>query len=107
MSGNTGEEASPTEPAEVPSTGRSTNAHNNQQQGAPVNSNQRTPNTQARGNNNKNHQDTKAFKKETTKMNGHVFQLHAERKNKAQFADTMEALRIYTSTAYKKITLNH
>ena len=33
-------------------------------------------------------------------MNGHVFQLHAERKNKAQFADTMEALRIYTSTAY-------
>ena len=44
--------------------------------------------------------ETKSFKGETTKMNGHVFQLHAERSNKAQFTDTMEALRIYASTAY-------
>ena len=34
-------------------------------------------------------------------MNKHVFQLHAKRKNKAQFVDTMEALRIYSSTVYK------
>ena len=34
-------------------------------------------------------------------MNGHVFELHSERKNKAQFADTMEALMIYASTLCK------
>ena len=34
-------------------------------------------------------------------MNGHVFQLHAERKNKAQFADTMETLRICSSKVYR------
>ena len=34
-------------------------------------------------------------------MNGHVFQLHAERTNKLQFEGTMEALRIYSSTTYK------
>ena len=34
-------------------------------------------------------------------MNGHMFQTHSERTNKSQFADTMEALRIYASTAYK------
>ena len=34
-------------------------------------------------------------------MNGHVFQLHAERFNRPQFEDTMEALRIYSSTIYK------
>ena len=45
--------------------------------------------------------DTKAFKGETGKMNGHVFQTHAERKDKSQFEDTMEALRIYASSAYK------
>ena len=45
--------------------------------------------------------DTKAFKGETLKMNGHVFQTHAERKDKSQFEDTMEALRIYASSAYK------
>ena len=37
-------------------------------------------------------------------MNEHVFQLHAERKNKAQFADTMESSRIYASTAYTNDT---
>ena len=34
-------------------------------------------------------------------MNGHIFQLHAKRKNKSQFADTMEALRMYASSAFK------
>ena len=33
-------------------------------------------------------------------MNGNVFQLHSDRK-KSQFTDTMEALRVYLSTAYK------
>ena len=101
MSGSTDEEASPTEPAEVPSIARSTNTHNNQSTGAPGSTNQSTQNTQVRGYNNKNQQDTKAFRGETIRMNGHIFQLHAERKNKAQFTDTMEALRIYASTTYK------
>ena len=30
-----------------------------------------------------------------------MFKLHAEKNNKAQFSDTMEALRLYASTAYK------
>ena len=34
-------------------------------------------------------------------MNGHVFQIHAERNNKSQFEDTMESLRIYASSAFK------
>ena len=45
--------------------------------------------------------EIKSFKGETTKMNRHVFQLHVEHSNKAQFTVTMEALRIYASTAYK------
>ena len=45
--------------------------------------------------------DIKKCRGETANMNGHVFQLHSERKNKAQFADTMEALRIYSSLVYK------
>ena len=100
MSGNANEDASPAEQPEVPSTGGSANAPNSQQQVASGNANQRAA-THSRGNHSKGPQDTKSFKGETLKMNGHVFQLHAERKNKAQFTDTMEALRIYASTAYK------
>ena len=46
-------------------------------------------------------QDTHKFKGETVKMNGNVFQLHSERKNKSQFIDTIEALRVYYSSEYK------
>ena len=45
--------------------------------------------------------DVKKFRGETSKMNEHVFQLHTERSNKSQFEDSMEALRIYSSTVYK------
>ena len=41
------------------------------------------------------------FKGETGKMNGHVFQVHSERSNKSQFMETLEALRFYSSSAYK------
>ena len=34
-------------------------------------------------------------------MNGNVFQLHSERKNKSQFINTIEALRVYSSSEYK------
>ena len=60
-----------------------------------------TPRHSSRRGNQSAAKDVKVFKGETAKMNGHVFQLHAERKNKAQFSDSMEALRIYSSTAYK------
>ena len=53
------------------------------------------------GQNRKPAATTVAFKGETAKMNGHVFQVHSERKNKSQFMETLEALRIYSSTAYK------
>ena len=42
-----------------------------------------------------------SFKGETSKLNGNVFQVHSERANMSQFAETLEALRIYASYAYK------
>ena len=60
-----------------------------------------TPRHSTRRGNQSAAKDVKVFKEETSKMNGHVFQLHAKCKNKSQFADLMEALRIYSSTAYK------
>ena len=43
-------------------------------------------------------QYTNKFKGKTVKMNGNVFQLHSECKNKSQFIDTIEALRVYSSS---------
>ena len=97
MSGTTGETVPPAETAEETSTGGGGNTPNNQQQGAPGNATPRTPSAS----NLKNQQNTKAFKGATAKMNSHVFQLHAKRNNKSQFSDTMEALKIYASTAFK------
>ena len=54
---------------------------NNQQAGTP-----RTRTAKAKAKT-----DVKKFRGETVKMNGHVFQLHAERTNLSQFEDTMEA----------------
>ena len=34
-------------------------------------------------------------------MNGHVFQIHAERKDNSRFEDTMGALRNYASSMYR------
>ena len=45
--------------------------------------------------------EEKKFRGETTEMNDHVFQTHAERTNKSQFIDTIEKLRVYCSKAYK------
>ena len=39
--------------------------------------------------------EEKKFHGETAKMNGHVFQTHAERTNKSQFIETVEKLRVY------------
>ena len=33
-------------------------------------------------------------------MNGHVFQLYSERRNKSQFRDTIKPLRIYSSEIF-------
>ena len=42
-----------------------------------------------------------AFKGETSKLNGNVFQFHSVRTNMSQFMETVEALRVYSSSAYK------
>ena len=42
------------------------------------------------------------FKGETKEMNGNVFQTHSEQKKRGQFQDTMDALKVYSSTGYKK-----
>ena len=42
------------------------------------------------------------FKGETSKLNGNVFQVHSERTNMSQFMKTLEALRVYSSSAYKR-----
>ena len=57
--------------------------------------------TRVRPKRNKGKHDVKKVRGETAKMNGRVFELHAERTNKSQFEDTMEALRIYSSNTYK------
>ena len=41
------------------------------------------------------------FKDDTGTMNGHVFQVRSERSNKSQFMETLEALRVHFSSAYK------
>ena len=55
----------------------------------PFNANRRTANT------------NNVFKGETSKLNGNVFQVHSERTSMSQFMETMEALRVYSSSAYK------
>ena len=35
-------------------------------------------------------------------MNGNVFQTHSEQRKRGQFQDTMDALKVYSSTIYKK-----
>ena len=45
--------------------------------------------------------ESNEFKGETAKMNGNVFQVHSERKNKSQFSDIVDALKVYSSAAYK------
>jgi hypothetical protein len=73
---------------------RNTN-NNNQQQGGRQNYNQHNQRRQQRHDNNN-------FKGETTGMNGNVFQTHAEQRKRGQFQDTLDALRIFASTAYRK-----
>ena len=51
--------------------------------------------------NKKNVTQIKEFKGDTIKLNGNVFQVHSERKNESQFMDSIEALRVYSSVAYK------
>ena len=51
--------------------------------------------------NKKNVTQIREFRGDTVKLNGNVFQVHSERKNKSQFMDSIEALRVYSSVAYK------
>ena len=61
---------------------------------------------QGQGNNrapyNPNHKKSgNSFRRDTAKMNGHVFQLHSERKNKSQFGHIVKVLRVYSSDVFK------
>ena len=51
--------------------------------------------------NKKNVTQIKEFRGDTVKLNGNIFQVHSEKKNKSQFMDSIEALRVYSSAAYK------
>ena len=42
------------------------------------------------------------FGGDTPDMLGHVFQVHSEQRTRGQFQDTMDQLKIYASTNYKK-----
>ena len=42
------------------------------------------------------------FTGDTPEMLGHVFQVHSEQRNRGQFQDTLDQLKIYASTNYKK-----
>ena len=66
--------------------------------------NTRTGNNTRNYGNSKSHTRTneEKFKGETTALNGHVFQVHAERPKKGQFQDTLDVLKIYASTIYIK-----
>ena len=44
----------------------------------------------------------KIFKGESSKINGHVFKIHAEKPLKGQFQDTLDTLKIYSSTIHQQ-----
>ena len=77
-----------------------TYTHNNRNNNSGNNGTYRTNNNNNRMNN------TSIFKGETTDMNGNVFQTHAEQKKRGQFQDTMDALKVYSSTTFRK-DINH
>ena len=84
--------------------GINNSVNNNQRQGilenGSINSNMQDRSRIVGLNRDNGTQDTKIFKGETSKMNGHVFQLHAKMKNKSQFSNTINALRMYASSVY-------
>ena len=51
---------------------------------------------------NRSKQAKNTFTGKTKEMNRHVFQLHAEQKKKGQFRDTLDQLRVYSSSVHKK-----
>ena len=48
-----------------------------------------------------NYNYDKVFKGESIAMNGAVFEIHAEQPPKGQFQDTLDVLKIYSSTMHK------
>ena len=66
----------------------------------------RNNNNRTYNNNNNRINNINVFKGETTDMNGNVFQTHAEQKKRGQFQDTMDALKVYSSTTFRK-DINH
>ena len=85
----------------TPATGANVNQEGGDNNNPVDSSQQQTTRPKRPVKNRDGNNDIKSFKGETGKMNGHVFQTHSERKDKSQFEDTMEALRIYASSVYK------
>ena len=82
-------------------TGTTANNSNNNTTEDVTGNNQENGRRCTHNNNRKPQASATVFKGEMTKMNGHVFQVHSERKYKSQFMETVEALRVYASTACK------
>ena len=80
-------------------TSTTTNNNNNNATEDVAGNNQESGRRHTYNNNRKQHASATVFKGETTKMNGHMFQVHSERNDKSQFTETIEALRVYASTA--------
>ena len=71
-----------------------------------TNTNKRSSRPRKHNNNNNNNKHTVAgnidFTGDSTEMNGHVFQVHGEKRRKEQFQDTLDMLRLYPSKCMKK-----
>ena len=80
-------------------TGNNTNRSNRTNYTQGNNNKYRGRNDNRTGNANKG---INLFKGETIGMNDNVFQIHSEQKKKGQFQETMDALKVYASTTYKK-----
>ena len=67
-------------------------------------SNYRNRQSRSEGGKKKRYDDNKKarFAGDTPDMLGHVFQVHSEQRTRGQFQDTLDQLKIYASTNYKK-----
>jgi hypothetical protein len=79
-------------------TGNNNNGNNTHQRRQNHNNN----NNHNSRNNNRNNQRNNVFKGETPGMGGHVFQIHSEQTKRGQFQDTLDALKVYSSTTFRK-----
>ena len=81
------------------------NNNNQQQQGNQSNHRNNNQGQYRRKNNGRQHvrhNTQNTFKGDTPGMGSNVFQIHSEQKTRGQFQDTLEALKVYSSTTFRK-----